>query len=85
MVPLPFGDGTVAILGLDALVVFGDLLRPGVVGAQALPNGGGGHAADGELLGAIQEIAPGDIAVDVAVEEVQQFLRVIGCFLAFHE
>ena len=42
------------------------------------------HAADGELLGAIEEVAAGDVAVLVLVKQIQQFLRVVGRFLSFH-
>ena len=84
MVPLPLRRGHGRRLGLDALVVLGDLLRPGVVGAEALPDRRGGQAADGELLRAIQEFAAVDVAVDILVEQVEQLLRVIGRFLSFH-
>ena len=82
LVALGRGDGDV--LGLDAAVVFGHLLRPGVIGTEALPDRGSGQAADGEFLRAIQECAAVDIAVHVAVKKVQQLLRKIGRFLSFH-
>jgi len=54
--------------GLDTAVVFGDLLRPGVIRAQALPYRRCRHAAGRELFRAIQEFAASDIAVNVTVE-----------------
>src|SRR5438445_7881086 len=54
--------------GLDAAVVFGDLLRPGVTGAQALPYRRCRHAAGRELFRSIQEFTASDIAVNVTVE-----------------
>ena len=44
----------------------------------------GRQAADGELLGAIEEVAAADVAVLVLVKQIQQLLRVIGRFLSFH-
>jgi hypothetical protein len=69
-------------LRLDPLVVSRHLDRPGIVGLQHLKERGCGHPADGEFLGAVQERATADRAVYIAVEEVQQLLREIGCFFA---
>jgi hypothetical protein len=55
---------------LDALVVGRHLLRPRVVGAQALEDGRDGQAADRESAGAVEESAAVDVAVLVFVEEV---------------
>ena len=41
----------------DPLVVLGHLLGPGVVGLQAFPDGERRQPADGELVGAIEEVA----------------------------
>src|ERR1700680_326078 len=72
------------VLGLDTAVVLGDLLRPRVIRAEALPDGRGSHAAYRELFRAIQEFAAVDIAVNVTVKEVQQLLREIRGFLPVH-
>ena len=69
---------------LMRLSSLGTCCGPGVIGAQALPDGGGGDAADGEFLGAVQEVAAVDVAVDVPVEQVEQFLREVRGFFAFH-
>src|SRR5581483_6981215 len=66
-------------------VVLLDLLGPRVVRAQALPEGDRGQAADRELLRAIEELAPCDVAVLVLVEEVQQLLGIIGRLLPLHD
>jgi hypothetical protein len=55
---------------LEALVVGRHLLRPGVVGPQALEDGRDGQAADRELAGAVEEGAAVDVAVLVLVKEV---------------
>src|SRR5437879_6301496 len=78
------GRGHGGIFGLDSAVVFGNLLRPSVIRAKALPYCCRGYAADSELLRAIQEFAPFDIAVNVTVKQVQQFLREIGSSFSFH-
>ena len=72
------------IFGLNAAVVFGNLLGPGVVGTQALKDRGDGEAAGGEFLGAIHEVAASNVAVNVEVEKIEQLLREVGRFLAFH-
>jgi hypothetical protein len=58
-------------LGLDPLVVFGDLLSPGVVWPETLKDGHRGKTADREFLSALQESAAVDVAVNVAVQQVQ--------------
>src|SRR5207237_10539724 len=68
-------------LGLDPLVVLGHLLRPGVIRTEAFKQRSNGHAANCEPLGAIEEGAAIDIAMHVLVEQIQQFLWVIGGFL----
>ncbi len=72
------------VFRLDAGVVLRDLLGPGVVRAQAFPDGRSGHAADGEFLRALQEAPAVEFPVDVLVKQIQQFLRIIGGFLALH-
>ena len=47
------------------------LLREGVIWPQHLKEGGRGQAADRILLRAVQELAPIDAAVLIAVEEIQ--------------
>ena len=37
------------------------------------------------FLRAVQKRAAVDIAVNVVIEQIEQFLRVVGCFLSFHE
>src|SRR5205823_4251750 len=69
---------------LDPLVVLRHLLRPRVVGPQRLEQRQRRHAADRELLGAIEKVAPRDVSMLVLMEEVQQFLRVIRRLLALH-
>src|SRR5690242_6705679 len=70
--------------GLDSTVVFGNLLRPGVIGTQALPDRHGGHASNGELLCAFKEGAPIHTAMYIDVEKVDKLLRILTCSLAFH-
>ncbi len=81
-VALRRGNGHV--FGLDAVVVFGNLLGPGVVGTQALEDRRGGEAADGEFLRAIQKVAALDVAMDIEIEEVEQLLREVRRFFALH-
>src|SRR5207237_2720916 len=69
---------------LDPLVVLRDLLRPRVVRLEALVDRGGGHTADGELLDALHEVAPADLAVLVLMEDVEEFLGVFGRLFSFH-
>ena len=71
-------------LDLDALVVFGHLLRPGVIGTEGLQDPEGGQAADGELLRAFQESAAVDIAMDIFIEKIEYFLRKIAGLHAVH-
>ncbi len=72
-------------LGLDALVVLRHLLRPRVVRPQHFKQGRGRHAADGKLLRALQKIAALNLAVDILVEQVEQFLRKVAGFHPFHD
>src|SRR5438093_24995 len=69
---------------LDPRVVGLDLLRPGVVRLEAFVDRDGGHAADRELLDALHELAAADVAVLVLMEDVEEFLRIIGRLLALH-
>jgi hypothetical protein len=84
MLPLPCGDWTVAYSVLISAVVFGDLLRPGVIRPEALPYRGSSQAADSVLFRSFQEVTAVDIAMHVTVKEVQQLLREIGGVLSFH-
>ena len=84
MEPLPCGDCTVAYSVLNALVVLGNLLRPGVVRLQAFEEPGDRHSADGELAGAVEERAAIDVAVHVEVEEIEQLLRKVRGLPSFH-
>ncbi len=72
------------VLGLDAAVVLGNLLRPGVIGTQALPDPHGRHAANREFLRAFQEIAALDFAVHIAVKQIQQLLRILARLPSLH-
>ena len=72
------------IFGFDAVVVFGNLLGPRVVRTQALEDRRNGEPARGEFLGAIQKVTAHDVAMDVAIEQVEQLLREVRRFLAFH-
>ena len=67
-----------------ALAVLGDLLRPGIIGRQALQDRDGGQPADRELRGAVQKGAAVDLAVLVLVEDVEQLLRVVRRLFALH-
>ena len=84
MLPLPLRRRHGDVFGLDAAVVFGNLLGPGVIGAQAFPELVAVTPARGEFLRAVEKAAAVDIAVDIEIEEIQQLLRVIGGFLSFH-
>jgi len=66
------------------MVVFRNLSCPGVIGAESLENSRYGEAANRELFRAFQEIAAGEVAMDVKVEEVEQLLREIGRFFPLH-
>src|SRR5258708_5331121 len=70
--------------GLDSAVVFGNLLRPGVMGPQALPNRHGGHASNGELLRSGEEFAPIYLTMNVGVEKVEKLLRIFAGGFTFH-
>ena len=83
MAPLCWrGDGN--DLYLDPAVVFGDLLGPGIVRAQALKESANRQAADGEFLGPFEKSPAINVAVDIKIKQVQQFLREITRLLAFH-
>ena len=71
MVPSPSGEGTVALSVLSLFVVLSNLLRQGVVGPEALPEGRSRYAAYCVLFRAIQEFTPADLAVNVTVEYVE--------------
>jgi hypothetical protein len=58
------------------------LHRPGIVRLEHLKERGCGHAADCELLRAIQEAAAVDPAVHVVVEQVDELLREIRRLLS---
>jgi hypothetical protein len=58
-------------LDFDALVVLRHLLRPGVIGLQALPNRGGSQATHGELLSPFQEGPPVHSTVYIFIEKIQ--------------
>ncbi len=68
------GRGIFEVFGEHAVVLLGHLGGEGVLRAQHLEQGGGGQAADGELGGPVDEAAAVDLAVDVVVVEVEQFL-----------
>jgi len=84
MVPLPFGDGAVCGLDLDAGVAFRNLYRPCVIRPQHLEQGGRGHASDRELFCAVKKFTAMNFAVHVEVEQVEEFLGEVGCFFSFH-
>ena len=68
----------------DAIVAVADLLGLGVARLHRLDDRGDRQSADRELGGAIEELAPADEAVGVAVVEVEQFLgdftTLVGAF-----
>jgi hypothetical protein len=72
------------IFGLDARVIFGDLLRKGIVGPQALQHRGGCEAAYREFCGAIQKITAADHAVNVTIKQLENFWREIAGLFPFH-
>src|ERR1044072_6375859 len=74
---VPFRRRHGLVTDLDAFVVCRHLLRPGVVGPEALEDCRDSQTTDSELCGTVQEGAPVDIAVLIFVKEVQQILRVI--------
>ena len=51
---------------------------------EAFKDRGNGKPAGGKLLSAIQELATPNVAMDVKVKKIEQFLREVGSFLAFH-
>src|SRR5258708_33791613 len=70
--------------GLDARVARRDHLAPGEIGTQCLEHCRRGKASDGVLARALDEPAPREAPVDVAVEEVQDRLREIGSLQSLH-
>ncbi len=82
--PRPVRRGILQIFLHDARVVGRDLLRLGELGAQLVEQHGRRDAADGELLGPVEEGAAIDPPVDVGVEEDEQFLVEVVRGLAFH-
>jgi hypothetical protein len=72
-------------LGLDALVVFGDLLPQRKIGAQGGQQRRCGHAGRGEFLGAFQKTPPVQGAVHIGIKQNQQFLVKVLGGLAFHD
>ena len=81
---MPCGESYSSVLGLDTLVVLGNLLSFGELGVQLIEKHRGSDAADGILLGLVQEPAPIDGAVHVRVEENEQILIELAGGLAFH-
>jgi hypothetical protein len=71
------------ILGLDSAVVFGDLLRPGILGRR-LSNIAVAVKPPTANFSRRPEFAAADIAVNVTVKEVQQVLWKILRFHPFH-
>ena len=72
------------MFGLDAPVVGLDDLRFGELRAELLEQHGGRDAADRVLGGLVEEPAAVERAVNVGVEENQQFLVEIVGGLPFH-
>src|SRR6202171_3817331 len=66
------------VFGLDASVVFGDLLRESIVRPQALQHCRRGEAAYRVFSGTIQKIAAADPAVNVTIEELENLRRKIA-------
>src|SRR5262249_53223904 len=72
------------VFRLDASVVLRDLLRPSIVGPKHLEERGRGEAVLRVALRAVQKFSALDVAVDILVKQVEQFLREITGFLPFH-
>ena len=72
------------MLGLDPPIVRPHDLRLGELRAELVEQHRGGHAADGELRGLVEKAAAVEPAVDVGVEQDQQFLVEIVGGLAIH-
>ena len=74
----------VQVSGVDARIVLLHLLGERVVRAQTLQHRGCRESADGVSGRPVEELAPREHAVDVAVEELQDFLGEITRLSAFH-
>ena len=72
------------VLGREPRVVLRDLLRERVIGTQRFQHRRGREAADGILAGLVEEIAAGEPAVHVSIEQFQDFGREIAGFHSFH-
>ena len=84
-------DGLLVVTGArrrdfraDPLVVLGYLLRPRVIRTQRFEHCRRSEAADGKLARAVDEFASVHVAVNVAVEQLQHFLRKVACLESFH-
>ena len=64
--------GRLEQIRLDAPIVFGHLLRPGVLRAERVENGRGGDTTNGALRRPVQELAWSQPAVHISVEEAKQ-------------
>ena len=72
------------VLRLEARVLRLDDLRLRELRAELVEEHDRGHAADGKLGGLVEEAAPVQRAVDVGVEQNEQFLVEIVSRLALH-
>jgi hypothetical protein len=72
------------VFRLDAFVVRRNLYGPSIIRSGHLEKCCRGHTADGKFLRTIQKLAAVDPAMRVSVEQVQELLREIRCFLSFH-
>ena len=72
------------ITGPQPFVVLRDLLSKQVIGAKTFPDGRRGQTAEGKPLCRLQKRSTAYLAVNVTIEDVQQFLWEIGRFLSFH-
>jgi len=61
-------------VGLDALVGEKDFLRVGVIRQQGLSHGHSSHAADGQLCGALEELAAVNLAMAILVVQVKYLI-----------
>src|SRR5689334_17330591 len=73
------------IVRSNSSIILGHLLSPCVVRTEAFPYGRRRYAAHRIFCGGIQERATADFTVDVTVEYIQKFLRIIRCFLSSHK
>jgi hypothetical protein len=60
------------------------LHRPSIIRLEHLKERSRGHTTDGKFLCTIQKLAAADPAMHVSVEQVQELLREIRSFFAFH-